>query len=175
MTRAFPYLMAAISVGCSSLEPPPDDDLLLQVRRDSLDARVSIADEEPIPFVADEVMANVGTLGDRQELVISGISTDRTRSLAFVLELNLLPESGIIHLSDHAAMYLEMGLSGTDFVFDGPPQGELRLDKPISAGRDLSGSFDVTIPTLDADGLVSSNFWVHLTGSLSVGLEGQTN
>lgn len=174
MTRVVPFLLAALFVGCSSLEPPPEDDLLLPVERDSLQAQVSIAGEEPIPFVADEVMANIGTLGDRQELVISGISSDRTRSLAFVLELSSFPESGVFHLSRHAAMYLEMGLSGADFVFDGPPQGELTLDAPLAAGRELSGNFDVTIPTLDADGLVSSDFWVHLTGTLSVGLEGET-
>lgn len=160
-----------LTTACTGLAPSLDDAVVPPVSaRESMQALVAVGSEVAVPFVADEVVASLTGRGGREELVVSGISADRTRSLAFVLDVGALSFGESADLSHHGAVYMEAGPAGGDWLFDGTPQGALNWEGELEPGRDLSAVFQVYIPTWDRDGEGPSEAGVSLEGTFSVRL-----
>ncbi len=138
----------------------------------ALSAVVRVADGDPVPFVADEVVASLNPSDKDRELVIYARSYDLSETLAFVIDLDTTNVPGVIDLSTQGVLYLEpgFGLGGADLIFDGEPDGMLELDGSPEPGATINGRFLVTIPGYDT-ARPAEEIMVTLEGSLIVPVE----
>jgi len=159
-------------LGCVDLDAQLAEPMPQSAELETMEASVSVGTERSFPFVADDVVASITTANQREELVISGISADRSRTLAFVLDLETLGYAGETNdLSQHGAVYMEMGPSGSDFIFDGTPQGEIVWFGDLEQGSAITARFELFIPIYDRDGDATEESGVSLeSGFLTVQL-----
>lgn len=159
------------SVGCIDLDAPlGDHNMPSPTEREVMDASVSFGADVTFPFLADDVVASLTTVNGREELVVSGISADRRSSLALVLDSQLLSPSDPADLSQHGAVYMEIGYDGTDYIFDSTPQGELVWQGELEPGGDISARFEMFIPAFDRESDGPAELGVTLDGTFLVHL-----
>ncbi len=157
--------------GCGTEDAPSQ----VPLRTDSdgaLSAIVRVGDGDPVPFVADEVVASLNPTDRERELVIYARTYDLSETLAFVIDLDNASVPGLVDLSAHGVLYLEpgFGLGGADLIFDGVPDGALELEGSPVPGGTLTGRFVVSVPGYDT-ARPSEELLAVLEGSLVIPVE----
>ena len=170
--RSVAILLVLLSLGGCGAEEPPADESLRPDSEGALSALVRVGDTDPVPFVADEVVASLNPTDRERELVIYARTYDLSETLAFVVDLDNANVPGLVDLSNHGVLYLEpgFGLGGADLIFDGEPEGMLELDGTPAPGGTLTGRFVVTIPGYDT-ARPSEELLAVLEGSLVIPVE----
>lgn len=157
------------SVACVGLDPTLDEPRVPSpTEPGSMEASVSFGEDGPFAFRAADVVASITQVNGRESLVVSGISSDRGRSLALVLDLSQLAYQDSVDLSQQGAVYMEDGPDGQVFIYDGIPQGELVWTGDLEPGGALSATFEVFVPVYDRDGEWALDVGVSLEGQFAV-------
>lgn len=153
MMSRLPFCAVSLIVtlsGCAGADLPSDS-VSGHTSEPVLTATVRMMGAGTTDFVADEVVASVGSTARGRELVIYARSYDLNETMAFVIDLSQATFPGVVDLSQHGVLYVEpgLGIGGGDLTFDGQPSGILELDSNPTAGASIAGRFSVLLPGYD--------------------------